>query len=89
LAAPDPLSLEDLVDVRIGLVYTPAPLEVELADDADVEALKAEVAGALADEGTVLWLTDKRGNQIAVNGAKVTYITIGSGADKGRIGFGS
>jgi len=77
------------VDVRIGLVYSPQPLEVELADDADVDALKEEVAAALADDGTVLWLTDKRGNQIAVNGARVTYITLGSGADKGRIGFGS
>lgn len=77
------------MDVRIGLVYSPQPLEVELADDADVDALKEEVAAALADDGTVLWLTDKRGNQIAVNGARVTYITLGSGADKGRIGFGS
>jgi hypothetical protein len=77
------------VDVRIGLVHTPQPLELELADDADVEALKAELAAALADEGHVAWLTDKKGNQVAVVGGKITFVALGSGSDKGKIGFGS
>jgi hypothetical protein len=77
------------VDVRIGLVYSPQPLEVELADDSDVDALKTEIAKVLADDDHVLWLADKKGNQVAVVGSKVTYVALGSGADKGRIGFGS
>jgi hypothetical protein len=77
------------VDVRIGLIYSPQPLEVELPDATDVDALKAEVAKVLADEDHVLWLTDKRGNQVAVVGSKVSYVALGSGSDKGRIGFGS
>jgi hypothetical protein len=77
------------VDVRIGLVYSPQPLEVELPDDADVEALKAELAKVLADDDHVAWLTDKKGNQVAVVGGKVTFVALGSGGDKGKIGFGS
>jgi hypothetical protein len=77
------------LDVRIGLVYSPQPLEVELPDDADLEALKTEVAKVLADDDHVLWLSDRKGNQVAVVGSKVTFVALGSGADKSRIGFGS
>ena len=77
------------MDVRIGLVYSPQPLEVELADDADVGALRAEIAKVLADDDHVLWISDKKGNEVAVVGSKVTYVVLGSGGDKGRIGFGS
>ncbi len=76
------------MDVRIGLVYSARELEVELPDDTDVEALKADVAQVLADDDHVLWLTDKKGNQVAVAGGKVTYVAVGAGGDRGRIGFG-
>ena len=75
------------MDVRIGLVDSARDLEVELADDTDVDALRAEVAKALTDDGHVLWLTDKKGGQVAVAGAKVTFVSLG-GSDKARIGFG-
>ena len=77
------------MDVRIGLIYTARELEIELPDDTDVDALKADVAQVLADDDHVLWLTDRKGNQVAVAGGKVTYVSVGSGTDKGRIGFGS
>jgi hypothetical protein len=77
------------VDVRIGLVYTPQPLEVELPDDADLDALKAELEKVLSDDDHVAWLIDKKGNQVALVGGKVTFVAIGSGSDKGKIGFGS
>jgi hypothetical protein len=77
------------VDVRIGLVYSPQPLELELPDDSDVSALKSEIAKVMADDAHVLWLTDKKGNQVAVKGSKMTFISVGTGTDKGRIGFGS
>ena len=75
------------MDVRIGLVYSARELEVELADDTDVDALKAEVIKALTDDDHVLWLTDKRGSQLALSGGKITFISLG-GIDKARIGFG-
>jgi hypothetical protein len=37
----------------------------------------------------MLWLTDRRGRQVGVVVDKLTHIEIGSGADKGRIGFGA
>jgi hypothetical protein len=77
------------VDVRIGLVYTPQPLELELPDDADVDALKAQLTGALDDGAKLVWLTDKKGSQVAIVAERVTYVAIGSGADRGRIGFGA
>jgi hypothetical protein len=76
------------VDVRIGVTQSPREIEVELPDDADLDAIRAQVEGALAEEGNVLWLTDRRGRQIAVPAVKIAYVEIGSPSDKGRIGFG-
>jgi hypothetical protein len=76
------------VDVRIGLVYSARELEIELPDETDVDALKAQVAEVLGDDDGVLWLTDKKGSQIAIVAGKVTFVSLGSAADKGRIGFG-
>lgn len=76
------------MDVRIGLVYSPRELEVELPDDTDVETLRAEVDRVLAADSGVLWLTDRKGNELALPSEKVTFIQIGSGGEKGRIGFG-
>lgn len=76
------------MDVRIGLVYAPQPLEVELPDDTDVDALRADLERALAEGQKVVWLTDKKGVQVAVVTERVTFVALGTGADKGRIGFG-
>ena len=77
------------MDVRIGLVYSARELEIELPDDTDVDALQGRGRpGARRRRRTSLWLTDKKGNQVAVAGGKVTFVSIGTGGDKGRIGFG-
>lgn len=76
------------MDVRIGLAQSVRELELELPDDTDVEALKADVAQVLADDDAVLWLTDKKGTQLAVAGGKVTYVSIGTAETKRGIGFG-
>ena len=76
------------MNVRIGLVHSSQPLEVELADDADLKALKASIAGALSDDQP-LWLLDRKGNEVAVVADKITFLSIGTGGDKGKIGFGS
>jgi hypothetical protein len=75
------------VDVRIGLTQTPKELEVELDDDADVDALRTKVDDALA-AGSTLWLTDRKGRQVGVAAAKLAYVEIGSPDDARRIGFG-
>ena len=76
------------MDVRIGVTYSPKELEVELGDDADAAELKAEIDAALAGKGA-LWLTDRRGRQVAVPVDKVAYVEIGSPDDAHRIGFGA
>ncbi len=76
------------MDVRIGVNYSPKEISVELADDADREALKKSVAAALASDANVLWLSDKRGRDVAVPAGKITYVEIGSDSATKPIGFG-
>ncbi len=75
------------MDVRIGVTYSPKELELELGDDADPEKVKAEIGAALGGKGP-LWMTDRRGRQVAVPLDKIAYVEIGSPDDAHRIGFG-
>jgi hypothetical protein len=77
------------VDVRIGVSQHPRELDVELADDTDREALKQRISDALGDDASVLWLTDRRGRDIAVPAGKIAYVEIGSTEAERRIGFGA
>ena len=76
------------MDVRIGLIQNVKELELQLEDDADAEALRAQVDEALRGGGT-LWLTDRKGRQVGVAAEKLAYVEIGSPDDARRIGFGS
>ena len=75
--------------VRIGVINAPRELSVELADDTDLEALRAQVDDALGDDDNVLWLTDKKEQQYAVPVEKVAYVIIGTPQAEPRIGFGN
>ena len=77
------------VDVRIGITQTPKELEIELADDADVAKLTAEISESLSSGSGVLWLTDRKGRKVAVPVAKVAYVEFGATDDVRRVGFGS
>lgn len=76
------------MDVRIGVTQAPRELNIELAEDVDRKKLKASVEAALAGATDVLWLTDKRGKDIAVPSAKIAYIELGSSDGDRKIGFG-
>jgi hypothetical protein len=76
------------VDVRIGIVQTVKELEVELEDDADREAVMAEIEEALKND-SVLWLTDRKGRRVAVPAAKVAYVEVGAPSSERRVGFGA
>ena len=76
------------MDVRIGVTYSPKELELELDEKADPDKVKAEIDAALEGSGA-LWLTDRRGRQVAVPVDKVAYVEIGSPDDAHRIGFGA
>jgi hypothetical protein len=76
------------VDVRIGVTYSPKELDLELADDADANAVRSEVESALASGDTsVLWFTDRRGRQVGVPVGKIAYVEIGPPGHDRRIGF--
>ena len=74
------------MDVRIGVTYSAKELDIELADDADTEKLKTAIESAIG-EGTMVWLTDKRGRQVGVPADKVAYIEVGRPDADHRIGF--
>ncbi len=73
------------MDLRIGVINAPREIALELGDDTDVDALKSQIADAMSSE-TVLWVADKSGKQIAVNGAKIAYAELGT-SEKPKMGF--
>jgi len=76
------------MDVRIGVTYSPKEILVEMADDADRAEVKAIVDKALSDNDNILWLTDRRGREVAVPVSKVAYVEIGAPSAIKHIGFG-
>ena len=76
------------MDVRIGVTQAPREVNVELADDADREAVRKQIEAALGGAVDVLWLEDKKGRTIAIPAAKIAYVEIGTAVGDRRIGFG-
>ena len=74
------------MDVKIGVVYTPKELIVELDDSA--EQVSAAVTAALGEKAAILWLTDSKGRRIGVPTDKIAYVEIGSDDSTRRVGFG-
>jgi hypothetical protein len=79
----------DVVEVRIGVTYTPKELQVDLGDDADRDMLVSDVEKALASDVGVLWLTDRKGRRVGIPATKVAYVEIGSPDEDRRVGFGT
>jgi hypothetical protein len=77
------------MDVRVGVTQVPKEIHIELPEGTDQDKFAAEVESALATEGGVLWLTDRKGRRVGVPSAKVAYIEIGSPAEDRRVGFSS
>ncbi|MFM7685665.1 MAG: DUF3107 domain-containing protein [Actinomycetota bacterium] len=76
------------MDVRIGVSQTARDIAVELPDDTDRDAVKAKIEAALTGAVDVLWLTDKKGRDVAVAAAKIAFVELGSADGDRRIGFG-
>ena len=77
------------MDLKIGVQQVARELALELADDTDRDALKAQIDSALTDptQGT-LWLIDAKGREVCVPAGKVAYIELGPAVAERRIGFG-
>jgi hypothetical protein len=73
------------MEVRIGVVYTPREIVLEMPDDAD-DVSKTIEAG-LREEG-MMWLTDAKGRRVGIPTDKLAYVEIaGPDADR-KVGFG-
>lgn len=77
------------MDIRLGVSYSTKELQVDVGDDTDPEAVKAGLEEAMTNPDGLFWLTDRRGRQVGVPVAKLTYIEIGSPDGTHRVGFGS
>ncbi|MCH2424577.1 MAG: DUF3107 domain-containing protein [Actinomycetota bacterium] len=77
------------MDLRIGVTNAPKEITVELADDTDVDALRADVDRVIGgEEGAMLWLTDVRGRQVGVPADRIAYVDVGAAGSDNPVGFG-
>ena len=74
------------MDVKIGVVYTPKELLIEV--DGSVDELRATIDAALGGKDPMVWLTDKKGHRIGVPADKIAYVEIGSDDAAHKVGFG-
>ncbi len=76
------------MEVRIGIVQSMKELDVELPDDADRAKVLSDIESALGTEGTILWLTDRRGRQVGVPVGKVAYVELDPPKSDRQVGLG-
>jgi hypothetical protein len=75
------------MEVRIGVIYSPKELEVDMGDEADRDKVVADIEAAMGGESGILWLVDRKGRRVGVPSAKVAYVEIGSEPGERRVGF--
>ncbi len=75
------------MDVRIGVTDHPREIGVRLPDDADREAVKAEIEAAMSGSSPTLWLTDEKGGEVGIPSGKLAFVEIGPEGGS-PIGFG-
>ena len=75
------------MEIRIGVTYSPKEIEIDLADDTSGDDLVAQISASVGEEGTMLWLTDRKGRRVGVPTAKLAYVEIGAPRSDRRVGF--
>jgi hypothetical protein len=74
------------MEVKIGVIYSPRELTVEV--DGSADELVSSVQSALKDGIPMLWLIDRKGRRVGVPSDKVAYVEIGEEDAMKRVGFG-
>ena len=75
------------MEIRIGVTYSPKEIEIDLADDDAGDALVEQISASVGEEGSMLWLTDRKGRRVGVPTAKLAYVEIGAPRNERRVGF--
>jgi hypothetical protein len=74
------------MDVRIGVVYSPKELSLEL--DGKGDEIVGTIEDALKNGAPVIWLTDKKGRRVGIPSDKIAYIEVAEEDQAKRVGFG-
>ena len=77
------------MDLKIGIVESASVLDIELADDVDRAALKAELDAALNGGTDTVWIADKRGSEMGIAASRIAFVQLGNDDDARQIGFGA
>jgi len=75
------------MDVRIGVVYSPKELSVEI--DGKVDEVVGTIEDAMKGGAPVVWLTDKKGRRVGIPSDKIAYIEVAEEDTAKRVGFGT
>jgi len=75
------------MDVRIGVVYSPKELSVEI--DGKVDEVVGTIEDAMKGGAPVVWLTDRKGRRIGIPADKIAYIEVAEEDTAKRVGFGT
>ena len=75
------------MEIRIGVTYSPKEIEIEMDDDAAGDALVEQISASVGEDGSMLWLTDRKGRRVGIPTAKLAYIEIGAPRSDRRVGF--
>ena len=75
------------MEIRIGVTYSPKEIEIDMDDDAAGDALVEQISSSVGEEGSMLWLTDRKGRRVGIPVAKLSYVEIGAPHSERRVGF--
>jgi hypothetical protein len=75
------------MEVRIGVVYTPREVVLEMGDDADT--VSATIEKAVSDKSPLVWLVDSKGKRLGIPIDKLAYVEIAGADSERKVGFGS
>jgi hypothetical protein len=74
------------MEMKIGVVYTPREIELEVDDAATVIA---DTERMLTDGSRLITFTDRNGKRVLVVADKLAYIEFEGDDKEKRVGFGS
>jgi hypothetical protein len=75
------------VEIRIGITQSPKEIEIDLGDDTEGDELIAQITASVGTEGTMLWLTDRKGRRVGIPTHKLAYVEIGAPRSGRSVGF--